>query len=291
MYYLVHGIFYLLSLLPLKLLYLVSDFIYLLLYYVAGYRKKVVMRNISIVFPEKSPEEKTRIAKTFYRNLTDTIAEIIKLFSAGPRFINKHVTGDYHVVNALYDEGRKCQIHLGHNFNWEMANLAAALNLKHKFLGVYMPLENKAFDRLLRKLRSKFGTVLISAKNIRNEIVPYRNDRYLLGLVADQTPSWSGNSYWVQFFNIPTAFVRGPEKGAVAGNIPVVFVHITKKKRGYYHIHFELAEKEPASLPHGELTKRYARFLEQVITTHPEMWLWSHRRWKLQWKEEYGPVL
>lgn len=291
MYYIAYGIFYLLSLLPLKVLYLISDFIYLLVYYVFGYRKKVVMANLNIVFPNRSEGEKKKIAKQFYRNLTDTIAEIIKLFSVNEQFLNKHVTGDFEVINALYKEGRKCQVHLGHNFNWEMCNLGAALHIQHKFLGVYMPLENKAFDRLFKKLRTKYGTILVSAKNMRSEMMLHRNDLYGLGLVADQTPSWHGNSYWVQFFGIPTAFVRGPEKGAVSGNVPVVFGHITKKKRGYYHIHFQLAEKEPASLPKGELTKRYARFLEEVISKHPEMWLWSHRRWKLKWKEEYGPVL
>ncbi len=180
---------------------------------------------------------------------------------------------------------------MGHNFNWEWANLAAKVNIRQKFLGVYMPLENKVFDRIFRGLRSKYGTVLLPATNMRESIEPHRNDVYLLGLVADQSPANPVAGFWINFFGRPTSFVRGPEKGARAGDMPVVFANITKKKRGYYRIHFTLGAEHPAQLREGELTKNYVRFLEEVISAHPEMWLWSHRRWKLTWKPELGPVI
>jgi KDO2-lipid IV(A) lauroyltransferase len=182
-------------------------------------------------------------------------------------------------------------VHLGHNFNWEFAQLAFVLHAKQPFLGVYMPLENKVLDRIFIRLRSRFGTILLPATDMRHAILPWRNRKYILGLVADQSPGIPSRSFWVHFFNQPTSFVTGPENGARLNNLAVVFCHLTKQRRGYYDVHFELAEENPASLPIGELTQRYVGFLEKTIREHPDMWLWSHRRWKHPWKEEYGPVL
>jgi Kdo2-lipid IVA lauroyltransferase/acyltransferase len=142
MYYLVYGLFYLLSLLPLRVLYLFTDFFYLVIYYVAGYRKEVVMQNLVIAFPEKTLEERKKIAKRFYRNFTDFFAETIKLFSANDAFLEKHFVPDLRVFERLKKEGRKCQVHLGHNFNWELGYLACVSRIDIKVLGVYMPLSS-----------------------------------------------------------------------------------------------------------------------------------------------------
>jgi KDO2-lipid IV(A) lauroyltransferase len=282
---------YLLSLLPLKVLYLLSDLAYIILYRITGYRKTIVFQNLDIAFPQKTHQEKKIIAKKFYRNFCDTFIETIKLISSDANFINKHFISDYTVFDKLYAEGRKCQIHSGHNFNWEIAALAVGENINFDFIGVYMPIENKIFDRLFRKLRTKTGTVLLPANDMRNAMIPWRNKQYALGLIADQSAGNIHKAYWVNFFGKPTPFVRGPESGARVGNIPVVFAHFTKKKRGYYEGHFSLAEKNPQALENGELTKRYILYLEKVISENPEMWLWSHRRWKHEWKEEYGEIL
>ncbi|HEX6334548.1 MAG TPA: lysophospholipid acyltransferase family protein [Flavisolibacter sp.] len=291
MYYVVYGLLYLLSLLPLRVLYLFSDFAYVMIYYVAGYRKGVVMGNLETAFPQKTMEERKHIAKKFYRNFTDTFIEMIKMFSAGPRWLNRHVQADFSLLNRAYEEGRKSQVHLGHNFNWEVGNAYSAMHIKQPFLGVYMPLGNQVLDRVFRKLRSKYGTILIPATEMRAAMLPYRTQPYTLGLVADQSPANQMAGFWVNFFGKPTSFVRGPEKGALAGNLPVIFCHITKTRRGYYHIHFEEGAWETTGLGKGELTIRYVRYLERVISENPDMWLWSHRRWKLQWKPEYGPVI
>lgn len=291
MYYIVYCFLYLLSLLPLKVLYLLSDFAYFILYYIARYRKKVVLQNLTIAFPEKTEEEKIRIAKQFYLNFTDTFIETIKLISADKNFVDRHFTFDKTVFDKIYNEGKKCQIHTGHNFNWEFANLAVAGNIPFTFIGVYMPIENKIFNRLFLKIRAKTGGVLLPATDMRNAILPYRNKQYALGLIADQSAGHLHKAYWVIFFGRPAPFVRGPESGARLGNIPVVFGHFTKKKRGYYEGHFYLEEENPKALSAGELTKRYIHYLEKVVSEHPEMWLWSHRRWKHEWKEEYGEIL
>jgi Kdo2-lipid IVA lauroyltransferase/acyltransferase len=291
MYYIIFGLLYTLSLLPLRILYLLSDFAYFILYHIAGYRKKVVFQNLTIAFPNKSEHEKTAIAKKFYRNFTDTFIETIKLISANKAFVDRHFTFDTEVFDKIYAEGKKCQIHTGHNFNWELANLAVAGNIPFTFLGVYMPIENKTFDQLFLKIRAKTGGVLIPATNMRNAMLPFRNTQYALGLIADQSAGNRHKAYWVNFFGRPAPFVRGPESGARMGCIPVVFGHFTKKERGYYEGHFHLEEEKPQTLLAGELTLRYISYLEKVISDHPEMWLWSHRRWKHEWKEEYGPII
>jgi KDO2-lipid IV(A) lauroyltransferase len=291
MYHVVFGFLYLVSLLPLRMLYLLSDAAYLVLYYVVGYRKAVVRQNLTIAFPEKSEKEKKEIAKAFYKNFCDTFIETIKFISAGKRFFQKRFTGNYETIEHIYPTGRPVQIHLGHNFNWELANLIVPSYISYKVLAVYLPLKNKIVERLFRYIRSKNGSHLIASTNFKADFEPHRDTQYLIGLIADQNPGNPENAYWIRFFGRPTPFLRGPEKAARRNDLPVVFCHFTKKKRGYYTGHAVLATLHPRSLPEGQLTKMYAAYLQQVMTANPEMWLWSHRRWKWEWKPEYGNVL
>jgi Kdo2-lipid IVA lauroyltransferase/acyltransferase len=290
MYHLVYGILYLFSLLPLPILYLFSDLAYFIIYYLIGYRKDVVMQNLDIAFPEKSVKEKTRIAKDFYHNFTDTFIETVKFISADKSFFDRHLKADFSIVEPIYKKGRAVQFHVGHNFNWELANLAMPSHLPDKVVGVYMPLKNRIFDRLFREIRSKFGTLLVAATRMREEMMPYRGKQYILGLIADQSPPGPNKAYWVNFFGRPTAFLKAPEDAARRNNLPVFFAHFTKIKRGYYQGHIELGSENPSELPPGELTRIYAVYLERTMSANPEMWLWSHRRWKHEWKPEYGVV-
>lgn len=289
MYYIVYGLLYVMSLLPMPVLYLLSDLVYVLLYYIIGYRKKVIMDNLMIAFPQKSHNERKQIAKAFYKNFVDNFIETIKLISANKKFLQKH----YAIENPeMYEQfrkqGRKCQLHLGHNFNWELANIAMPFLTLYTFIVVYMPIANKIFDRLFIRLRSRTGSILLPATQMRRSIIPYRNTLYMIALVADQAPGSPANAYWLNFFGRPTPFVRAPEKGARAGNIPVLFAYFYKTKRGYYRARLELGSDNPGSLPEGELTRRYIHFLEQYISEQPDLWLWSHRRWKHEWKDEYA---
>jgi KDO2-lipid IV(A) lauroyltransferase len=292
MYYIVFGFLYLLSLLPLRILYLLSDLAYFLLFRVFGYRKQVVLHNLSIAFPHKSDEEKEKIASRFYRNFTDTFIETIKFISASPAFFRKRFRFDPGILHKAYATGRSVQIHAGHNFNWELVNLAVPpyFDIKNK-LGVYLPLNNKTFERLFRYIRTRYGTQLIAATRMREDMIPYRGEQYIIGLIADQSPAVPANAYWVEFFGRPTGFLKGPERAARRNDLPVVFFYFTKSGRGYYEGHMEWAAEHPAQMPEGQLTVQYARFLERVMTANPEMWLWSHRRWKHEWKPEYGDVL
>src|ERR1700742_2168615 len=171
MYYPVFGIFYLMSLLPMWLLYGLSDVIAFILYSV--YRRKVVFSNLRIAFPEKTEQERLRIAKRFYRNFTDNFIETIKLLSASPAFLQKRfVIDNPELLDQFFDQGRKLQLHLGHCFGWELAGVAMPPRTRYTFIVVYMPVENKAFERLFLKLRGRFGAVLLPATKMQRSILP-----------------------------------------------------------------------------------------------------------------------
>lgn len=280
MYKIVSGLFYLLSRLPWWLLYLIGDGIYVLIYYVFKYRKTVVLNNLLIAFPEKTAEERKQIAKKFYHNFVDTFIETIKLFSVSEKELRKRVSCNVEVLNDLYDSGQNVQIVTGHYFNWEVANLGVALNSRFPFVVVYMPLANKVFDKLIHRLRTRFGTLLVPATEFRNNFQQYARNRYALILVADQNPGNPGKAYWTHFFTKPAPFVRGPEKGAKINNTAVVYAHFYKVKRGYYRIDFELVTTTPKNYADGELTRLLVKKVEDSVRKIPENYLWSHRRWK-----------
>jgi Kdo2-lipid IVA lauroyltransferase/acyltransferase len=290
MYYLFYGGIYLISLLPMRILYLISDCIYGLIYYVFGYRKKVVMSNLEIAFPEKTEAERTRIAKKFYHNFIDSFVEVIKLLSASDSFLQKRFTVDIDALSELYKTGKSCQLHLGHTFNWEWGQLVLTQLTSYKILVVYMPIQNKIFEKLFYGLRTRSGNAFLPATTMRESITPYLQQQYLLALVADQNPGNLHAAYWLDFFGRLTPFVNGPEKGARASQLPVAFASIEKPSRGHYHATIKLACPDASQLPEGELTSQYVNYLENVIRRNPDMWLWSHRRWKHVWKDEYSSM-
>ena len=291
MYYIVYALLYVLSLLPLRILYVFSDIIYFFIYHVFGYRKKVVLDNLLHAFPEKTEKERIAIAKKFYRNLTDMFLETGKMLSVSAKFIEKRFTANWQVIQSLEPRCKRVQLHLGHNFNWEWGNAIMTNHTAFKFLAVYMPMTNKIFEKLFYKLRTRNGAIFLKAIAMREEFLPYTNSHYLLGLIADQSPGHPPGAWWFNFFNRPTAFFKGPAKGAVLNDTAVVFGFIHKPRRGYYKADFKLATDNAASMTEQELTGEFVTYLEEGIRQYPDMWLWSHRRWKWDWKPEYGEII
>jgi len=287
MYPIVYGFFYLISLLPIRVLYFFSDCIFILIYHLMGYRKKVALDNLRMAFPEKTEEERLIIARNFYHNLIDSFIETIKLLSASRRFLNKRVCANWEMLEPLYKTGKSCQIHLGHTFNWEWGQYVLTEFTKYQVVVVYMPITNKIFEKLMYRLRTRCGTRFIPASQMSKSMAALLDTQYLLGLVADQSPGSMHSAYWTNFFGRPTAFVSGPERGARAGALPVLFTSIVKPRRGFYAAHLEIACEDASVLQEGELTRRYAAYMESAIKKNPEMWLWSHRRWKHCWKPEF----
>lgn len=292
MYYLAYGFLYLISLLPWWVIYLLADGIYVLIYYVFGYRKKVVMDNLKIAFPEKTDAERTRIAKDFYHNFVDNFIEMIKLLSISEHELRKRFTGNLEVLNDLYDGKQNVQVVSGHYFNWEFANAGVSLQSRFPFLVVYMPLSNKVFDRIVYKLRSRFGSLLVPAPAFKTGFTQYARDRYALILVADQNPGNPSKAYWTQFFSQPAPFARGPEKGARLNDTAIVYAHYYKVRRGYYKIDMELVTTRASDYAEGELTKLLVNKVEASVRKIPANYLWSHRRWKwLHEAEKYKHLM
>lgn len=291
MYYLVYGFFYLFSLMPWWFIYLFSNGVYGLLYYVVGYRKKLVMANILIAFPEKTLAERTRIAKDFYLGFCDTFLETVKMLSITEKELRKRIeaTGAGLIMQAVQD-GRNVQILGGHFMNWEYANHITALQFTIPCVGVYMPISNKVLDRIMLKLRSRFGTILISATGFKTEYAAYAHKQHAIILGADQKPGKFSFAYWVDFFGKPTPFVTGPEKGAKANDATVILANYYRVKRGYYRCDYTLLTSTPHELQDGEMTLRFKEFMEGAIRQNPSCYLWSHNRWKHGWRDEYAKL-
>ena len=287
MYYIVYGILYLVSLLPFFILYAIADFFFVIIYFLIRYRKDVVFENLRKAFPEKNEKEIRSIARRNYRNFIDNWIETIKLLSISKKNLNKRVSGNFEIFFHLFQTCKSVQVNLGHFFNWEIMTLHTGINQPYTFLTVYLPQSSKIMNRLINKLRSKWGNPQLPAGDIARAIIPWRRKQYLLALGADQRPLFAHNGYWLYFMHQPTPFVKGPEKFAMVQDIPVVMMTTTRPKRGYYHFNYFLLAEDPKSLPEGELIRKYVQHLEKNIRLQPDLYLWSHKRWKHQWKPEY----
>jgi KDO2-lipid IV(A) lauroyltransferase len=291
MYQIVFGFLYLVSLLPFFILYGIADIIFVITYFIIGYRKDVVMQNLRQSFPEKNDKELRSIARKFYRNFMDNWIETIKLLSISKRSLNKRVTGNFEVFHRLYQSGTGVQVSLGHFFNWEFMTVHTGINQPFTFLTVYLPQSSKIMTRLLVHVRSRWGNPQLPSSDMTKSILPWRGKQFLLALGADQSPPTPESSYWLYFMHQPTAFLKGPERFARILNVPVVMMTTTKPKRGHYHFDYFLLAEDTKALPDGELIRRYVDHVEENIRLQPELYLWSHRRWKHAWKPEYKKAL
>ncbi|HSN60607.1 MAG TPA: lysophospholipid acyltransferase family protein [Ferruginibacter sp.] len=287
MYYLLYALLYIISLLPFFILYGISDFIYFIIYHVTGYRKDVVFTNLDIAFPEKTAAEKILIAKQFYKNLIDTFIESIKLLSISKKEFSRRAVMDFTNIQALIDKGKNIQLHSGHQMNWEYGHWAVANQMPLPWIGIYMRINNKAVNRLFFKIRNKGTTVLVAAQEFKSRTHASFKEQYAMGLIADQNPGVPAAAYWLNFFNRAAPFITGPDKGARKNNTAVVFVKFVKLKRGFYRFDNEVITEHGAELEEGQLTLLYRDFLEKTIRENPDNYLWSHRRWKWDYKPEY----
>jgi KDO2-lipid IV(A) lauroyltransferase len=281
MYFIIYSFLYLISLLPWRILYFISDVIAFLLRKVFKYRLDVVNNNLAIAFPGKTIEERNLIAKQFYQQFTDSFIETIKLLSVSDKTFSKRFTSNAEVLQELYKSGQSVQLMAGHFFNWEFANWGAAKYGKYPFIGVYMPLSNKAFNKIILDLRSRYGSILIPATSFKTLFPKYsKQGPYALALAADQNPGNPLQAYWINFFGRLTPFVKGPEKGAKINNTAQVFANFYRTKRGHYHTQYEVMTTSPNYFKDGQLTTQFVKILEEKIKANPSNYLWSHRRWR-----------
>ena len=284
MYLLIYIFVYLFSLLPWRLLYFISDIIALLLQHVIKYRVAIVQQNLAIAFPQKTVKERQQIANEFYQQFTDSFIETFKLISISDKNFDKRFTSNVEVLNKLHATGQSVQIMAGHFFNWEFANWGASKYGKYPFIGVYMPLSNPYFNKIILKLRMRFGSIMIPATNFKTQFHKYATQgNYAMALAADQNPGNPLSAYWVPFFGRLTPFVKGPEKGSLLNNTAQVFVHFYRVKRGYYHSEYEVMTTSPNYFKDGQLTALFVKILEEKIKAKPANYLWTHRRWRYEY--------
>lgn len=277
-YKITYGLLYLISLLPFWVLYGLSHFLYFVFYVLLGYRKKVVRENLALSFPEKTEKERLQTERKFYRNLCDSIVETIKMFSISEKELSKRFMTNWELVNNI--KGQNAVVYVSHQFNWEWGTLLTNAKIDKQFVGPYLPLASPIFERIITKIRSRFGTVGIPANKMAQAIPKFQALDTLWGFVADQTPADTKRCVWVNFFNRKTAFAKGAELLARRHNMPVIMGEMIKVKRGYYETKLKLTFENPRETEDGEITTAYVRFLEDSIKRQPENWVWSHRRWK-----------
>jgi len=281
-YYIFYGLNWLITLLPLRVLYLFSDFLYYILFYIVKYRRKVVGVNLRNSFPEKTETELNAIEKRFYRHLADLMVETLKLTHMSQKEQIRRISyTNLHIIDKLREEGRDVIAIVGHYNNWEWPTLLPYY-LKYKTIIIYKPLQNRHFNDFVNKHRSQDGVVLAPTSNIIREIINYKkqNIRTLSIFISDQIPAIGDIKYWTRFLNQDTAVFTGAGKIASKYDMAVVYFHIQKTGRGYYNLDVELLYDHTAGLSENEITETHVRRLEEIIREKPEYWIWSHRRWK-----------
>jgi len=281
-FYIFYGINWVITLLPLPVLYIFSDLLFLVLYYFPSYRREVVATNLKNSFPEKTTEELNTIEKKFYRHLADLIIETLKMtHMSKAEQIKRFSYTNLEVIDRLREEKRDIIAVLGHYNNWEWPTLLPDY-LKLKTIIIFKPLQNKYFNRFINNQRSKHGIVLTPTHNVIRDIIINRKNSIntLSVFISDQIPALGDIRYWTTFLNQDTAVFTGAGKIAAKYDMAIVFFHIQKVKRGYYNLDVELLFDHTAGLSEVEITESHVRKLEEIITSKPEYWIWSHRRWK-----------
>ena len=271
------------SRLPLWVLYLFADFLYLLANHVVGYRKDVVYQNLRHSYPEKTASEIGQIADGFYRHLCDLLVESLKAMSISAEELCRRVKlNGVDVIEGYLRHDQAVILMVAHQCNLEWLLLASGARLGQPVHVVYKPLHNKRIDRLMLETRSRFGGKPIPAKDVFLEVAKNKRTMKTLALAPDQAPQPEEEKYWTQFLNQQTAFFVGSEKLAKVTKFPVVLAAMRRLERGRYEVDFSLLAEPPYRANSYTVLERYAKATEQLINEEPSSWLWSHRRWKLK---------
>ena len=286
-YILTYSLVWVLHLLPERILYLLSDFLYFLAYHVVHYRKKVVYDNLERAFPEYDRTEIRHISKKFYHHLCDTMLESsISHFYSESKALKRITYTNLEVLHELHASGKQVMAVLGHYGNWEYLS-TLSLVTEYPFVAIYKPLRNKYFDRMVTRNRTRFGGIVTPMEQIVRKLLELKSQKVQVITLnlSDQSPMFSQIQYWTKFMGIDTPVYLGSEKLAKKLDAAVVFLKIRKIKRGRYEVETELICKDPKVMEVNEITERHVRILEDLIREEPAYWLWSHRRWKHSYKD------
>jgi KDO2-lipid IV(A) lauroyltransferase len=281
-YILAYPILWFLSILPFRLLYAVSDFVYFIVYYIIGYRKKTVRENLALALPHLSEKERLSIEKKSFRHMCDMFLEMIKTMSISEKEINKRFKftnlDDY---LELEKKQKSVALICAHYASYEWV-ISMNNQIKYQGFAIYKRIANRYFDELVRKIRSKFRATLITTK----ETIPTirqnaKNGKLgIYGFASDQSPKLSSVFHWNSFMGIEVPVHTGAEMLAKKYNMNVVFLKVKKVKRGFYEASFAAIYEDVAQIPNYEITDAFLKLVEKQIHEAPEFYLWTHKRWK-----------
>ncbi|QAA81273.1 lipid A biosynthesis acyltransferase [Aequorivita sp. H23M31] len=282
LYLLVYPFLWLLSKLPMQILYIKSDVLFFLMYHVFGYRRKVVNENLALVFPEKTEKERNEIAKEFFKHLCDIIVETLKAFTISEKEIrNRFVVTNAEILDNYYQNNRSILLMAGHYGNWEWSGILNKL-IPHQAHAVFKTLANQYFNSLVKKTREHFGATLVTNKKIVS--VLYRKwkkgEKTLTYILSDQTPKMGHFKYHDTFLGVDVPMFTGTEELAKKLDFTVVYLKVEKSKRGYYKATLIPMTDNPKEYPDYQITRMFFDLLENQIREKPEFYLWSHKRWK-----------
>lgn len=292
LYNIIYGIFYLVSKLPYRALYVISDIANLVLYHIVRYRRDIVRRNITSAFPEKSLEECISIERGFYKWFCDYFVETVKLMSVSRQELLSRIEfRGIDKIEECFDRGQTCAGILGHYGNWELLSATGLVIKKHPeaVIGlIYHPLRSQLFDRLFINMRQSMGGVCVPKKDILRYLVSFRSQNLmnLFGYIADQAPRYRNIHLWLPFLNHDTPVFTGAERIMRKMNNAVFYIDVERPERGKYIYTFKLMTDKPGEMPEFEIAKKFFVMLEQTIRREPRFYLWSHNRWK-RTREEF----
>ena len=292
-FWLLYGTWYALSLLPLWLHYFFSDILFVIMYCIIGYRRKVVWRNLCNAYPEKTEQERKRLMRGFYRHLCDLIAETVKYTSMSHKSIMRHMTfKGSEQVGEILNSGQSIALLMGHYGNWEWVTSFALwlppVERKVILAQLYHPLENKVFDRLVLKMRNRMGPVCVPKNDGLRWVIGNKQEGIvtMLGYINDQVPKWQNIHHWLTFLNQETPVFTGVERITRQQRQAVIYLDVKCPRRGYYECEFQVITRDPSTMGQYELTDTFFNRFEQTINRAPQYWLWSHNRWK-RTREEF----
>jgi len=279
--------FYLVSLIPLRILYLIADFGFVILFYVFRYRRKVVRDNIKGSFPEKNDREIIQIERAFYKHFCDQVFENMKFLTISPENAKKRfVVKNPELIQQYYDQKKSVISYTAHLGNWEWL-AALPFYVKHQMTAFYQPQTSPYFDQIIKLVRERFGAITIKSKRGYKSLMEFaKNDVLTISLIiGDQGPHPKSSRYWTTFLHRETGFMYGADRIAQKSNQVVVFPAITKPRRGCYELEFVVLQEDMSNVRKGEIIEKYAKALEEAIHKAPHLWLWTHRRWKRERRE------
>lgn len=272
----------LISRLPLKVLYFFSDILYVLIFHIAGYRKKVVYENLRKSFPEKTEKELKKIRKKFYKNFSDYLVETAKSFTISATELKvrvQHINRD--LFAEAHDEGKNVILLTGHVFNWEWFTALATMVPQEHCFPVYRKIQNQFWDKKIKNIRNAHGNTSLEANDVIKHIFRNKNDgKSIYMFVADQTPQVGFVDYGLMFLNQKTPAFIGYDKLATRMDLVFLYCDMKKVKRGFYQVNYYRIEPENEKFTDHEVVKKFHQLLENTVRRDPANYLWSHRKWK-----------